>query len=215
MPNTSVPQTIATASVSIADQWEVTATHLHTPANPSKCLCGKRLTDMSFHIINRFNDATVGPLGRNCLNKMRTLTHHTITTPTMTIPTTPYTPPPAPAPAPAPAPPPPPPTCRVLHCTNPPTADRRYRFCAQCTLRCMRAGGDTIKMSGTRGTFDSFVRSNPRAVDWMLENHKGWKQNEPTSSYYRLNNYRRAYAANELAFYHPNGYESSYSARDT
>ena len=212
MTTTSVQQTIAAASVSIADQWEVSATHFHTPANPSKCLCGKRLTKRSFHITNRFNDATVGPLGDNCLNKMRcrTLTHHTITTPTMTIPTTPYKPAPAPAPA-----PPPPPTCRVLHCTYPPTADRRYQFCAQCTHKCMRAGGDIIKMSGTKGTFDSFARSNPRAVDWLLANHTGWRLNEPTSSYYKLNNYRRAYAANELAFYHPDGHERSYSVRDT
>jgi hypothetical protein len=69
-------------------------------------------------------------------------------------------------------------------------------------------------MNKTVGTFDSFVRTNPKAVDWMLNNYHKFELRDSTDPYYKTNNYRRAYASNELAHYHPDGYQSSYSNRD-
>jgi hypothetical protein len=210
MPNTLVEQKIAGASVSISDQWEVHETRLVAKGTSIKCICGKPIRKVTYYIQNRFNDEKVGPLGPECVNKMKSdsLRHHPFVEPTMSITTTPYVPPAPPPPTPAPTPPPAPAPaqCRVIHCKNTATTDKRYQFCTRCEPVCMRAGGNIVSMSNTRGTFDSFARTNPRAVVWMLEKHKQWKQNDRSSPYYHANNYRRAYAANELDFYHPDGY---------
>ncbi len=219
MPKTmSVQQAIASASVSIADQWQVHETRTSPRGKSVKCLCGRKITNLSYFIKNRFNDAVVGPLGPECVGKSKceSLTTHTITSPTMVIETTPYTPPSTPSPPPSkPSPPASTPvSCSVIHCKHKATNDKRYRFCETCTPKCMKAGGDIINMSNTRGSFDSFLRSNPKAVNWMLNNHNKFVLNESSSPYYKINNFRRAYAFNELAFYHPDGFESSYSRRD-
>ena len=221
----SVQQAIASASVSIADQWQVHETRTSPRGKLVKCLCGRKITNLSYFIKNRFNDAVVGPLGPECVDKAKceSLATHTITSPTMVIETKPYTPASSPPASPPPASPPPSPrksrpssvpvACRVLHCKYK-ASGKRYRFCNACKPKCLKAGADTITMNKTVGTFDSFVRTNPKAVDWMLQHYHKFELRDATDPYYKTNNYRRAYAANELSHYHPDGYESSYSNRD-
>jgi len=52
--------------------------------------------------------------------------------------------------------------------------------------------------------FDTIIRSNPKLVVWLLKNHFKFKQLDESHGFYKTNNYRRAYAYNELEHYHPN-----------
>jgi len=174
-------------SVSVREQWEVNG--FERLSQPIHCVCGHKLRKFSFTIHNTLTGETISPLGSGCIKKIenKTLTTEVNTligtTNNITNNTT--------------AP------CLVKHCTNTTPSNKRYQLCTECKPKCMRAGLDTPKVGESRETFDSILRTNPKLAEWLLRNHFMFKELPDTHKYCKTNNFRRAYAYNELDHYHP------------
>ena len=190
----TIDERLAHASVPIQEQWELSG--FERLDRPTHCLCGHRLKKFSFTIRNTQNGNTLGPIGSGCITKIGV----PLLTDTITKLMTPTTPP---KPKPTKRPVTPTRPFLVAHCTAI-TDDPRYQMCSTCKPKCMRAGLDRVKTkSGLNDTFDNVVRTNPRVVEWLMQNHYQWDKKDTTDPYYKMNGFRRAYAINELTHHHP------------
>jgi hypothetical protein len=184
MNNTQdLTQLMEEKSVPVSEQWEVSG--YERINEPRHCVCGHKLRKLSFTIRNTLTGKTISPLGSGCIKKIE---NRTLTTEVNKL---------LASKAPTRIP------CRVKHCTNT-TTTKRYQMCTDCKPKCMPAGLERPKVGENRDTFDSIIRSNPKLAEWLLGKHFQFKELPESHGFYKTNNYRRAYAYNELEHYHPN-----------
>lgn len=184
MNNTQdLTQLIEEKSVPVCEQWEVSG--YERLNQPKHCVCGHKLRKLSFTIRNTLNGNTISPLGSGCI---KNIGNRALSTEVNKLLATD---------APVRKP------CRVEHCNNTVTS-KRYQMCTECKPKCTPAALEQPKVGENCDTFESIIRSNPKLAEWLLNKHYMFKQLDKSHRFYKTNNYRRAYAYNELEHFHPN-----------